>query len=161
MSIVKIRKIAYKDNETIAQLIREVLIEMGVPKVGTAYEDASLDKMYESYDQSGSSYFVVEEEGVVIGGAGIAPLENGAPEVCELQKMYFLSKARGKGLGFKMIQTCLDFAKKEGYAQCYLETMPYMEAARKLYHKVGFASLDKPIGDTGHYSCQAWMIKEL
>ncbi|WP_109298965.1 GNAT family N-acetyltransferase [Aquimarina sp. AU474] len=161
MSIIKIRKIEYKDNETIARLIRDVLTEMGVPKVGTAYEDISLDMMCETYEGAGSSYFVVEEKGEVIGGAGIAPLTNGTPETCELQKMYFLSKARGKGIGYKMIHTCLDFAKKEGYAKCYLETMPYMKAARKLYHKVGFISLDKPIGDTGHYSCQAWMIKDL
>jgi len=36
-----------------------------------------------------------------------------------------------------------------------------MKDARKLYAKVGFQSLEKPIGDTGHYSCNVWMIKEL
>ncbi len=161
MEAIKIRTIKREDNIALARLIREVLVEMGVPKVGTAYEDKALDMMYETYDQSGRSYFVVEEKGKIIGGAGIAPLENGDSNICELQKMYFLPVARGKGVGYKMINICLGYAKDKGYTKCYLETMPYMEAARKLYKKVGFKELGEPIGDTGHYSCQAWMIKDL
>jgi putative acetyltransferase len=162
MSDIKTRAIQQKDNKAIATVIREVLVEMGVPKVGTAYEDKSLDSMYETYDHSRMKYYVVEEEGKIIGGAGIAPLEGEVVnDICELQKMYFLSQARGKGVGYKMINRCLDFAKEQGYAKCYLETMPYMESAKKLYQKVGFIPLKEPIGDTGHYSCQAWMIKEL
>jgi putative acetyltransferase len=162
MNNIKIRAIQPKDNKAIASVIREVLIEMGVPKVGTAYEDTSLDSMYETYNCSRMEYYVVEEEGKIIGGAGIAPLEGEiAEDICELQKMYFLQQARGKGVGYMMIHKCLDYAKEQEYEKCYLETMPYMESARKLYKKVGFIPLEKPIGDTGHYNCQAWMIKDL
>ena len=161
MSTIKIRSIAPEDNKALAQVLRDVLIEMGVPKVGTAYEDKSLDMMYEAYNAFGKRYYVVEDQGRIIGGAGIAPLENESSEICELQKMYFLPEARGKGLGTQMMDTCLEFAKEEGYTKCYLETMPYMEDARKLYNKTGFISLDRPMGNTGHYSCQTWMIKKL
>ena len=161
MDAIKIRTIEKKDNEFIASIIREVLVEMGVPKVGTAYEDESLDKMFETYNQPKSVYYVVEEDGVILGGGGIAPLENTDENICELQKMYFLPSLRGKGIGKKVIQQCLDFAKASKYSKCYLETMPYMKAARALYEKVGFSNLEQPVGDTGHYSCQAWMIKEL
>lgn len=160
MSIV-IRKIEQKDNAAVAALIRSVLIEHNVPKVGTAYADASLDSMFEAYSAEHSAYFVVEKERVLIGGAGIAPLENGPAHVSELQKMYFLPEARGTGTGTKMMETCLAFAKAEGFTHCYLETMPYMEAAQKLYRKSGFEYLDAPMGDTGHNSCPVWMLKEL
>lgn len=156
-----IREIEPKDNALIATVIRAVLIEMGVPKVGTAYEDAALDIMYETYAATACAYFVVEEDGEIIGGAGIAALENYDGTVCELQKMYFSRKARGRGLGSKMMETCLAFAKNAGYKKCYLETMPYMDDARKLYGKSGFKPLDKPLGDTGHYNCTRWMIKDL
>ncbi|MFD2561780.1 GNAT family N-acetyltransferase [Aquimarina rubra] len=161
MSTIKIRSVAPEDNKALAQVIRDVLIEMGVPKVGTAYEDEALDMMYETYDAPRKEYYVVEDNGKIIGGAGIAQLEKESSEICELQKMYFLPEARGKGLGSKMMSKCLNFAKEQGFSKCYLETMPYMKDARKLYAKVGFTSLDAPMGDTGHYSCQAWMIKEL
>lgn len=52
-------------------------------------------------------------------------------------------------------------AKKFGYDQCYLETMPYMTSARKLYAKNGFKQIDKPMGNTSHYSCDVWMIRTL
>lgn len=161
MSAIKIRSVAPADNKALAQVLRDVLIEMGVPKVGTAYEDEALDMMYETYDAPRKKYYVVEDNGRIIGGAGIGQLENESSEICELQKMYFLPEARGKGLGSQMMDKCLEFAKEQGFTKCYLETMPYMEDARKLYGKVGFTSLDAPMGDTGHYSCQAWMIKEL
>jgi putative acetyltransferase len=158
---IVIREIEQKDNPKIAEAIRTVLIEMGVPKVGTAYEDKSLDCMAESYDAPRKKYFVVAKGDVIIGGAGISPLENYDGNVCELQKMYFMPEARGKGLGSLMMKKCLTFAKESGFAQCYLETMPYMDDARKLYKKVGFNYIDHPMGDTGHYSCSVWMLKDL
>jgi putative acetyltransferase len=158
---IVIREIQYRDDAEIAKAIRSVLIEMGVPKVGTAYEDKSLDCMTETYNKPRKIYFVVAKGESIIGGAGISPLDNFEDNVCELQKMYFMPEARGKGLGAKMMQRCLEFAKKVGFDQCYLETMPYMDDARKLYRKVGFEYIDKPMGDTGHYSCTVWMLKDL
>lgn len=156
-----IREIQSKDNAQMAIVIREVLLEMGAPKVGTAYEDAATDKMFENFDKPTSFYYVVEHKNKVVGGVGIAQLDNFEGKTCELQKMYFLPITRGKGLGTKLIETCLEKAKTIGYKHCYLETMPYMNAARALYKKNGFINLDKPIGNTGHYSCNVWMLKEL
>lgn len=161
MSTPKIREIQPEDNQQVARVVREVLIEMGAPKVGTAYEDVALDDMYSTYRDNRKKYFVVVEEGKIIGGAGIAPLPGLEEKVCELQKMYFLPEARGKGLGVQMMDACLQFAKTQGFEQCYIETLPYMEGARKLYAKTGFKSLDKPIGNTGHYSCTMWMLKDV
>lgn len=157
----KIREIQLKDNPKIAKVIRKILIEFGVPKVGTAYADKILDTLHEAYDTEKAIYYVVEKEGEIYGGAGIKQLDNYDGNVCELQKMYFLPEARGIGLGSKMMETCLQKAKKFGFEQCYLETLPYMEEARKLYRKVGFKDLDAPMGDTGHYSCNLWMLKDL
>lgn len=158
---IVIRKIEPGDNDKIAAAIRSVLIEYGVPKVGTAYEDEALDCMFETYEDPLKSYFVLESGSQILGGAGIAPLENFSAEVCELQKMYFQPEARGQGLGIQMMQECLNFAQSAGFKKCYLETMPYMDDARKLYRKVGFEYLKSPLGDTGHYSCTVWMIKDL
>ena len=156
-----IREIKPNDNQQIAQVIRDVLTEFGAPKVGTAYEDKATDEMFETYQNKNASYFVIEHQQKVVGGVGFAKLDGLEDEVCELQKMYFLPIARGKGLGSKLINSCLNKAKAQGFKQCYLETMPYMDAARALYKKNGFLSLDKPMGNTGHYSCNVWMLKNL
>lgn len=156
-----IRKIEKQDNPAVAGVIRTVLREHNVPKVGTAYADASLDCMFETYSLPSSVYFVVVQDGKVTGGAGIAPLQNGPAGTCELQKMYFLPEARGLGIGAAMMERCLDSAKAFGFTKCYLETMPYMEAAQKLYKKYGFEYISAPLGNTGHVSCPVWMLKNL
>ena len=142
MSKPIIRPIVQSDNEQIAAVIRQVLVDFGVPKVGTAYADTALDRMFETYDVSKASYFVVEDQGKIIGGAGIAQLENYEGPICELQKMYFLDEARGKGLGSAMMERCLQEGRNFGYEKCYLETMPYMKAAQKLYTRTGFEYID-------------------
>lgn len=161
MSEIIIREIEARDNKAVAKLIREVLVELGAPKVGTAYEDKSLDVLSEVYDKEEAVYFVIEVDGIIVGGAGISQLENTTNSICELQKMYFSPQARGKGFGAIMIRKCVETAKKLGYEKCYLETFPYMKSAVKLYKKTGFIALDTPLGNTGHYSCTEWMIKEL
>jgi len=156
-----IREVLEKDNTALAAVIRRVLVDIGVPKVGTAYADPELDYVYKTYLKEKAVYFVLEEKGIIIGGAGIAPLQGGEPTVCELQKMYFLEEARGKGLGEKMIDHCLDFARKSDFELCYIETLPYMKAAQKLYIKKGFEYIDGPMGTTGHTSCNVWLTKRL
>ena len=161
MSTAIIRPIQPKDNAGVAKIIRSVLEDFNVPKVGTAYADKALECMFETYDVPRAIYFVLEADGNLIGGGGIAQLDHYDGNVCELQKMYFLPEARGKGLGTQMIDKCLQKAKEFGYEQCYLETMDYMKAAQKLYRKYGFQYLDGPMGDTGHYACGVNMILAL
>ncbi|AYN06508.1 MULTISPECIES: GNAT family N-acetyltransferase [unclassified Flavobacterium] len=156
-----IRKIIKEDNQAVAQLIRAVFDELNIPKVGTAYEDPYLDFMFEEYNKPKSVYYVVENNGKIVGCAGIAPLANEVPVICELQKMYFLPETRGLGIGSKMMDKCLESAKKFGFENCYIETMPFMHAAQKLYKKSGFEYLDAPMGSTGHTSCPVWMLKKL
>ncbi len=161
MNTWKIREIKPEDNQQVKDLVRSVLVEMGVPKVGTAYEDKALDDMTQTYAFEKMIYLVVEENSRIIGGAGIAPLTGEEDKICELQKMYFLPEARGRGIGMKMINQCLDFGRDQGFEKCYIETLPYMENARKLYHKNGFEVIEKPLGDTGHYNCTVYMVKDL
>ena len=156
-----IREIRPEDNGQVAQVVRKVLDDFGVPKVGTAYADKALDDMFSTYNVPKATYFVVEDNGRIFGCAGIAQLENYEGNVCELQKMYVLDELRGKGIGSKLLSVCLDKAREFGFEKCYLETMPYMKAAQKLYQKNGFEYIDAPLGNTGHYSCPVWMLKEL
>ena len=161
MKSISIRKIQPGDNPAIAQVIRTVFEQEGYPRTGTAYADPQLDSLYETYQAPKSLYFVVEMEGRILGGGGIAPLDKGDTATCELQKMYFLSDVRGKGVGQQLIQQCLAAAVQFGYHHCYLETLPQMKAAQHVYQKMGFTYLDAPMGSTGHTSCPVWMIKSL
>ena len=156
-----IRPINESDNKHISVILREVLIEMDIPRIGSAYEDPEINNMYESYQSIRSIYFVVEENNKILGGAGINQLKNGDINICELQKMYFHKSIRGRGIGDKMIELCLNFAVESNYKKCYIETMPNMVDAQKLYIKKGFKYINNPLGNTGHTACPIWMLKNL
>lgn len=158
---VVIRKIEITDNESIANVIRIVLTEFGGNRPGTAYYDYDTDHMFEAYQGEREIYFVAIANGELIGGSGIKQLAGEDQYICELQKLYLNSSARGLGIGKQLVEKCIEFARNTGYKKCYLETFPNMQAAISLYKKLGFYNLDAPIGDTGHGGCDVWLLKNL
>lgn len=156
-----IRKIRKKDNPRIARIIREVMTEFGAVGCGYSIEDPEVDDMYSAYPREDSAFFVVERDGEVVGCGGVGPLKGGASDTCELRKMYLLAEARGTGIGNRLLERCLESAARLGYRQCYLETLEHMTHARHLYRKHGFETIDRPMGNTGHTSCNYWMIREV
>lgn len=161
MQNISLRKIQPSDNPHIATIIRNALAEFGDNKPGTVFYDDTTDHLYELFQEPGSMYYVAEQEGKISGGAGIYP-STGLPEgTCELVKMYLVPEARNFGLGRKLIDKCLEFAKGFRYIQVYIETMPELRKALSVYEKYGFEYLNGPLGNTGHYGCDVWMLKPL
>jgi putative acetyltransferase len=158
---VSIRPIEARDDAAMAAIIRSVMPEFGADGPGFAIHDAEVGHMHAAYAQPRSAYFVVERNGQVLGGGGVAPLSNGDADTCELRKMYFLPAARGIGAGTAMMQRCLDTARGFGFRRCYLETLTGMDAAQALYRRSGFTPLCAPLGGTGHFSCDRFYIREL
>ena len=156
-----IRPIEPRDDFSIAAIIRGVMPEFGAGGDGFAIHDAEVGAMHAAYTRPRCAYFVLEINHKVVGGGGVAPLEHGEPDVCELRKMYFLPEARGFGAGQAMITRCLDTARELGFKRCYLETLTGMDAAQALYRKQGFTPLCAPMGSTGHHGCDRWFIRPL
>ncbi|ELC3159239.1 MULTISPECIES: bifunctional helix-turn-helix transcriptional regulator/GNAT family N-acetyltransferase [Vibrio harveyi group] len=156
-----LRPLTKADNSQVADVIRKVSAEYGLTAdKGYGVADPTLDDMYSVYDQQGAAYWVVEYQGEIVGGGGFAPL-TGEPNVCELQKMYFLPQTRGHGLAKRIVALSLQLAKQFGYQQCYLETTECLREAVGLYEKLGFEHLDAPLGQTGHDACEVVMLKTL
>ncbi|KIO76349.1 acetyltransferase [Pedobacter lusitanus] len=160
MSII-IREIQPQDNAAMAVIIKTSLEEFGLNIPGTAYFDESTNHLYESFRIPGSRYYVAAEGEELIAGAGIYPTKGLSDDTVELVKMYVASVHRGKGLGKILMQKCIATADESGYKSVYLESMPELAAAVAAYKKLGFELLDKPIGDTGHYSCSIWMLHQI
>ncbi|MBL8297736.1 MAG: N-acetyltransferase [Rhodanobacteraceae bacterium] len=156
-----IRPINETDNPAIAAIIRAVMPEFGASGPGFAIHDAEVDTMAQAYAIPRAAYFVVERDGAVLGGGGVAALSGGDADTCELRKMYFLPALRGLGAGQTLIALCLATARDFGYRRCYLETLSGMDAAQALYLKNGFQRIAGPLGGTGHYSCDKYYLREL
>ena len=161
MENICIRPILASDNAAIASIIRKTLAEFGANKPGTVYFDPTTDDLFKLFSTPDSAYFIAEMEGQIIGGSGIFPTP-GLPEgCCELVKLYLLPEMRGQGLGLMLMEKCFQKAIELGFSEMYLETMPELRTAIGLYEKAGFTFLTGPMGHSGHFGCDLWMIKHL
>ena len=156
-----IRNIQPSDNPIIARIVKDTLAEFGADYPDTVYYDPTTDALYELFQKEGATYFVAELDGEIVGGGGIYPTDGLADDTCELVKMYLLPKGRGIGLGKTLIEKSLAFAKEAGYKKVYLESMPELKQALKVYAKFGFEYLVGPMGNSGHTGCSLWMLKSL
>ncbi len=160
LAAVVFRAIAAADNAAVAHVIRTVMPEFGASGPGFAILDPEVDDMHGAYRRR-AAYFVAEVDGVVVGGAGVAALAGGDLDVCELKKMYLMPAARGLGVGQGLLTRALAAARKLGYRRCYLETLTHMQQARALYEKNGFRRIDGAMGNTGHFGCNTFYLREL
>lgn len=159
---LQVRPIVAADNPRIAQVIRDVSAEFGLTAdKGYTVSDPQLDRLFELYSAADSAYWIVEHEGQVVGGGGVAPLACSAPDICELQKMYFLPSVRGLGLARELALRAMDFARQRGFRRCYLETTGSLTRAIKLYQSLGFEQIEGAMGCTGHVDCEVRMLRVL
>ena len=157
---VDLRPLQPLDETALSRVIRAALVEFEADRPGFAWQDPELDAMTKTYAASGWIYLVAVEGGTVLGGAGIGPL-SGVEATCELQKMYLAPSARGKGVGWRLMDSLLKQARMLCYRQVYLETLSGMVAAQRLYRAWGFLKIEQPLGQTGHGGCDCWFLKEL
>lgn len=158
---MSLRKVEKKDNAALAKMIRAVFEEHNAPKEGTVYSDPTTDHLYELFETPKSVLWIAEINGEVLGCCGIYPTK-GLPENCvELVKFYLPKETRGKGIGKELMEHSITSAKEFGYTQLYLESLPHYSKAVNIYEKQGFVRLNQPLGDSGHGSCNIWMLKEL
>jgi putative acetyltransferase len=154
-------QICLQDNFQIAKVIRSVLKEYGVDKPGTVYTDPTTDALFQLFQTPGSIYWIAKQDDEIIGGCGIFPTTGLPQGYAELVKLYVSSSARGKGIGYQLMEICFESAVKTGYKKLYLETLPELNKAVSLYQRLGFEFLKEPLGDSGHFACDIWMLKDL
>ena len=159
--MITIRDLRKEDNPLLAKIVKDTLAEFGANHPNTVYYDPTTNTLFEVFQTPGSKYFLAEIDGEMVGGGGIYPTDGLDNDTCELVKMYLLPQARGHGLGKMLIEKCIEAAKDMGYKKIYLETMPELKQAMKVYEKFGFNYLNGPMGNSGHTGCSMWMLKEL
>jgi len=155
------RRLEKEDNAVIASLIRTILEEFHIDRPGTAYTDPTTDDLFSLFAEQRSFYYVAEKDGILAGGCGIFPT-SGLPGDCvELVKYYVLAGERGLGIGKKLMELCIDKARQFGYTRLYLETVPELGDAIRIYERAGFEQISNAMGNSGHYFCNVWMLKDL
>lgn len=154
MELVELRP---EYDKVMAEIVRNCLKEHGLDIPGTAYFDASLEQLSAYYAQPGRAYYVLLQDGEVVGGIGLAEFEG---DCCELQKLYLIPTARGKGTGRALVRFIEERARALGYRTIYLETHSNLAGAIRLYEKAGYRRIERPAGVV-HGTMDRFFLKDL
>lgn len=160
-SKILLRKIQASDNAIIAKIIRDSLEEYQLNLPGTVYTDPTTDDLHGLFQPKNATYWIAVNHDEVVGGCGIFPTEKLPEQTAELVKLYVKKEFRGFRIGQQLVEQCINTSKKLGYTQLYLESFPSLKEAISLYHKKGFRKINEPMGDSGHFTCNYYMLLQL
>lgn len=103
---------------------------------------SDIDDVQSHYFDNNGTFLVLSDDGRVVGCGAIRRLKD---DICELKRMWFLKDYRGRGLGTKITQMLLDFARITGYKKVRLDTTDEQKQAQalKLYQRLGFYFIER------------------
>ena len=125
-----------RDRQEAAAIIRDALAEYGLPWEPTG-ADRDVLEVEVSYTVVGGEFWVIEQQGQLVGTGAYYPVERGEKAV-EIRKMYLSPAARGKGLGKYLLQQLEKAIANRGFLEIWIETASVLKEAVQLYERNGY-----------------------
>ena len=109
-------------------------------ELGKKFEPDGRHEFYKSIDEHFDGFWCLVDDGQVIGTVAIGKIDE---TTSELKALYVDSSYRGQGLGFKLLDHAVSFARTSGYKRVVLDSMSKYESAAKLYRRYGFNDINR------------------
>ncbi|MFH1753103.1 MAG: GNAT family N-acetyltransferase [Candidatus Omnitrophota bacterium] len=131
---MKVRVFKKEDSDAVKDLILDILTKE-YPFDKSAYSDSDLFNLSATYGGPREGFFVLEEDGKIIGTVGI---KEDSKDVALLRRLFVESKYRGKGYGGLLMADAIKFCKEKSYGSLAFRTTNRMQQAIELCKKNGF-----------------------
>ena len=151
----KVRDWQPLDREAAANVIKTVLEEYGLPWQ-PELADRDVIEVEQAYLKVGGEFWVVEQNGTIVGTAAYQPIARGQNAV-EIRKMYLLPEVRGIGLGRYLLLELENAIAIKDYQEIWIETASSLKEAVKLYERNGY----KPANGVETARCDLVYLKRL
>ena len=148
-------KPAYEYKEEVKELFGEYMDMLIAGEPGVVeylgiqnYED-ELKHLEKKYGKPSGRLYLLYVNDELAGCVGLRKLDK---QKCELKRLYVKPRFRGEGLGELLLERIMGDARRIGYKYMYLDTLPFLKTALKMYKRFGFEEIerynDSPIDDT-------------
>ncbi|NYT79958.1 MarR family transcriptional regulator [Alcaligenaceae bacterium] len=97
-------------------------------------------KYIREHDPTGERCWIAEKDGKVAGSAFVVRHDS---ETAKLRLLYVEAAARGLGIGHRLVDECLRFARLAGYKKMMLWTNSVLVDARRIYERAGFRLVEE------------------
>lgn len=142
---------AYDKREEIKEMFSEYM-DMLISNDNTFKEyltiqnyDREIQDLEMKYGMPEGRLYILYYDDKPAGCIGMRKLDD---QRCEMKRLYIREEYRGENLGRMLVERLMEDAKKAGYSQMLLDTLPFLESAIELYSKVGFYETDSYIPDS-------------
>lgn len=122
---------------TAKELFREYQLALGVDLSFQAFDD-EVATLPGSYAPPTGRLLLAYDDAHVVGCIALRRIE---AEACEMKRLYVRPSARGTGVGRRLAEQVIDEAREMGYQTMYLDTLPSMAQAQRLYQDLGFKDI--------------------
>jgi GNAT superfamily N-acetyltransferase len=151
---INIRPFQKSDSDKVIEFISEIIVNEFKFKLEFDTLDSDILAIDKSYNKSNGScfwvaetvvnddYFITQQKQKIIGTTAVRNLKQ-FESTCELKRMYVLRDFRRLGLGQKLLDIAVDFAKSVGYSRMVLDSSKMLYAARALYLESGFVDIPR------------------
>lgn len=140
--MIDVRAVERSDVPAVLALVTDVLGEYGLEFGKGSPTDAELHELPESYAAGGGAFWVALRDGELLGTCGVFPVK---PGIYELRKMYLRGASRGLGLGKRLLDVAVAWARAQGGTHMVLDTVEQMTRAIEFYEANGFVRDDAQI----------------
>ena len=150
LHMIKIRPIKNEEIPVAKRLIYEVAHKVfrdprSLEESIAFYESQNLlqdiDHLQAYYFNNGGIFLVMTDEDRIIGTGAVLKMEG---KLCELKRVWLLHEYHGQGLGYRMMQELLSFARAKGYTRMRLETDRAAQSrAFEFYKRLGFYEIPR------------------
>ncbi len=123
------------DLNAVRELFREYQAAVNAPVCFASF-DAELAGLPVPY----VTLLVSDVNGSPAGCVALKPL---ADQTAEVKRLYVRPAFRRLGLGEQLLRAVASAAQQLGYTRLRLDTLPFMTAAIKLYHRLGYVPVDR------------------
>ena len=111
-----------------------------------------LDDIQQNYFENGGIFLIMLDGSQAICTGAIRKFKD---DVCELKRLWLLTDYHGKGLGHRMLQELLAFAREKGYRKIWLQTdAVYQSRALDFYRRIGFHEIPRYTAQTDDVSME-------
>jgi putative acetyltransferase len=102
---------------------------------------SDMDDIQQTYFENHGIFLVMTDDEQLIGTGAVRKIDD---TTCELKRVWLLFEYHGRGLGYRMIQELLAFARQKGYQRIRLETdRDSQSRAYELYKRLGFYEIPR------------------
>ena len=109
-------------------------------ELGKAFEPSGRHSFYQDIPQNFLRFWCLLADDTVKGTAALKKLSD---DTAELKALYLAESLRGQGLGARLLNEAIAYAKKSGFRTVVLDSMSQYHAALKLYEKAGFQRTER------------------